>query len=137
MLVDMSGFLDSAEVLASPNVQSSADLNITNLQLNTDVVEINGSSVAIGQAVMFTISSNVPGQYDIEIVCSTDAGQTVEGSLSLYVVLTKYQSCHLNEQIGSAYTRRSSGRKEESISYLDFLYASFTSKSILSRALLL
>ena len=89
VMVDMSGLLDSLETLTSPPaIQAPAGLTISNAQINAAEATINGSQVAIGQAVSFTVTPSLAGSYTIEIVCSTSSGQTVEGRITLIVKTT-------------------------------------------------
>ena len=91
VMVDMSAPLELTEVLTGlPDVQSSANLIITDVQINSSPLDINGKTVPLGQAVLFKASSSAAGQYNIEIVCTTDQGQTIEGSLILNVNNTEY-----------------------------------------------
>lgn len=89
--VDMSFFLDDGELLdGTPDVQCSADLTITNAQISTAAVLINGEQVAIGMAIQFTVEAPIVGRYTIELLCTTDAGQTVEGSIQLNVIRSRF-----------------------------------------------
>lgn len=89
VMVDMSGFLDDAEVLTgTPTIQADAALTITDTQINASIVTINGISVAVGKAISFKVASTTAGQYEVDILCATDAGQTVEGTIRLGVKTT-------------------------------------------------
>lgn len=89
--VDMSALLEDDEVLTGiPGVECSADLTVTNQQRNGAAITINGAEVAANKAVQFTITGSTPGRYVIEIVCSTDGSQTVEGRIILYVKRTAF-----------------------------------------------
>jgi hypothetical protein len=84
--VDMSGLLDEGELLTgTPEVQASEFLTIVDAQINSVAVTINGTSVAAGLAVQFRVSSLVEDDYFIEVLCDTDGGQIVEGTLHLTV----------------------------------------------------
>lgn len=84
--VDFSSMLGSGELLAgAPTIQGSDDLTITDEQVNASAVTINGISVADGKAVQFKVETDVAGQYKIEILCGTDAGQVLEGAIRLNV----------------------------------------------------
>ncbi len=84
--VDMSGLLDDGEVLVgAPTIECSDSLTVDNEQINTAAVVINGDSVAVGCAVQFTVASTVRGAYTIDIKCSTDANQVVEGIIKIAV----------------------------------------------------
>ena len=89
--IDFSAMLDGGELLTgAPDVQCSDDLTITDAQINAAIVDINGASVAAGMAVQFKVTAAVAAQYKIEIVCDTDAGQTVEGTISLRVKRSRF-----------------------------------------------
>ena len=89
--LDMSALLDSGELLTgTPTIQTDSSIDISNAQVNTGVVTINGASVAAGNAVQFTANASSAGIYRIEILCDTDAGQTIEGFLKLQVKAGMY-----------------------------------------------
>ena len=89
VLVDMTGSLNGAELLVgTPLIQTSSSVITTDVQINTVALTINGRQTAIGQAVLFKVSSSIAGEYQIEVVCSTDAGQVVEASMDLCVEAT-------------------------------------------------
>ena len=91
VLVDMSGPLETSELLTgTPDIQADAALTISDIQINSAVVTINGSSVAIGKAVLFKVTPSTSGRYSIEIVCGTDAGQTIEDKIVLHVLATEH-----------------------------------------------
>ncbi|MES0444964.1 MAG: hypothetical protein ABUJ92_00325 [Desulfobacterales bacterium] len=76
--VSFSGELDSGELLTgTPTITEDAtsDLTITNKVINTAILELNGISVPIGEAVQCTVlgfvSANFP--YTLNITVSTDA----------------------------------------------------------------
>jgi len=85
--VDFGGKLDSGELLTgSPTVTevTTTDLVITNAQVSTGILTINGSSVPVGEAVQFKVdyaSAEVRKKYIVKVVCGTDAGQTVAGQV--------------------------------------------------------
>ena len=79
--VSFAGYLDDGETLTgTPTVaeQSTAQLTISGQAVNTSAKTINGLSVAIGQAVQFTVSGQlVAGSpYSIKITVTTTAGAT-------------------------------------------------------------
>lgn len=89
--VDLSALLDAGELLSGiPAIQCSDDLTIANPQVNGGAVEINGALVAMGMAVQFQVSSQVAGSYRVEILCGTDAGQTVEAEIRLTVRASRF-----------------------------------------------
>lgn len=83
--------LDSGELLTgTPTVTevSTSDLTIDNEQTNTAAITVDGVSVAVGQAVQFTVAGGtVDTLYRIEVQCGTDAtpAQTLECVVSLAV----------------------------------------------------
>jgi hypothetical protein len=89
--VDMSGLLDDGELLiGTPDIQASADLEVEMARVNDEPVAINGVTVAAGMAVQFRASSTVANRYFVDIVCTTDAGQTIEGSVSIVVKQSRH-----------------------------------------------
>lgn len=89
--VDFSGKLDSGELLTgTPTVTEvgTSDLVLASKQVNAADRIINGATVATGKAVQFTVdaSGSSAGQRrTVDIVCGTDAGQTVHGRVVLKV----------------------------------------------------
>ena len=84
--VDMSASLDDGELLTgTPSIQCSDDITVTDPQVNSSALTINDATVEAGRAVQFKVSCTVPEDYRLEIVCNTDAGQTVEGAIRLLV----------------------------------------------------
>lgn len=89
--IDASGKLDTGELLTgTPTIQGSANLTFSNQQVNSSELTINGATVAIGNAVQFTVQCNIPGRYKIEMECNTDANQVIEGEITLIVSKSKY-----------------------------------------------
>lgn len=84
--IDFADVLDSGELLTgTPTVTGDASLTITNEQVNTSLLTINGESVAVGAGVQFRVSPSTAGVYTITVRCGTDASQTVEGKVRLRV----------------------------------------------------
>lgn len=76
--VSFSGKLDSGEVLNGPPAaaeQTTSDLTISNVAINTSILTINNISVPVGEAIQFKVTggniSNSP--YTIVINCNTDS----------------------------------------------------------------
>lgn len=74
--------LDSDESLTgTPTVeeQTTSDLTITSETVSTATLTINGTSVAAGEAVQFTVSGmkTTSSPYTLKVTVSTDAGQTL------------------------------------------------------------
>lgn len=92
--VDFKGKLDSGELLTgTPTVAevNTGDLTITNAQVSTTSLVINDRTVAIGEAVLFTVAAdgsglNIGDEYMIDIICGTDASQTIDGRVVLTVI---------------------------------------------------
>lgn len=92
--VDFKGKLDSGELLTgSPTVTevTTGDLTISGAQVSTTSLVINDRTVAIGEAVLFTVAANGSGlnpgdEYTILIICGTDASQTIDGQVVLTVI---------------------------------------------------
>ena len=82
--VDFTGELDSAETIAAVNSVTevtSSDLTITGAAVNASAVTIKGESVAIGKAVLFTVSGQLAaggedsaGTYRLRINFTTSDG---------------------------------------------------------------
>jgi hypothetical protein len=89
--VNFADLLDSGELLTgTPTVVSDTDVTIDNEQVNDEIIIINNESVAVGNAVQFTVECAVAGNYTVEIKVSTDAGQVLEGLCILKVIDTVY-----------------------------------------------
>ena len=87
--VDMSDFLDEAETLFGPPlVQSLKGETITDAQVNSVTVIINGKAVPVGKAVLFKLSAKSTGCAKAEVLCATTGGQTIEGVIAFDVVPT-------------------------------------------------
>ena len=74
--VSFADQLDSGEVLTgTPTIeeQTSSDLTISNAAVSTAVQTINGLSVAIGEAVQFTVSGMTASKYTLKITATTDS----------------------------------------------------------------
>lgn len=88
---DFIGQLDSGELLSgTPSVTApvAAGLTLTQKQVNSTAITVNGVSCAAGQAVQFkadATSANA-GTYVLDITCGTDAGQTLHGQVTVVVV---------------------------------------------------
>lgn len=89
--VDFSGQLDDGELLTgTPTVTApvGSGLVLTQKQVNASAVTINDVSCAAGTAVQFkcdATSATAGSRYEVEIICGTDAGQTIEGNVILKV----------------------------------------------------
>lgn len=91
--VDMSGLLAEGESLITPvQVQGDAALVVTDERINSAALDVNGVEVRPGAVVQFMLACAVPGRYSIEILCPTDAGQEVEGTVYVDVTATQYAS---------------------------------------------
>lgn len=75
--IDYTGKLDSGELLTgTPTVteETTSDLTITNVKVNTATLTINSVSVVAGKAVQFSFSGQLSGnQYRMDTLCTTDA----------------------------------------------------------------
>lgn len=76
--IDFGEWLDSGELLTgTPTVVelSTSDLTLTNKAVNTAALTILGNTVAIGEAVQFSVSGQLAsvGTYIIQITATTDA----------------------------------------------------------------
>lgn len=89
--VDFKGLLDSGELLSgTPVVASDSNINLSNKQVNASQLVINNRTVQVGEAVSFTLSNASEGKHYIEVRCSTDAGQVVEGLVVVEALETLY-----------------------------------------------
>lgn len=83
--------LDSGELLTgTPAITEigTSDLTITNNVVNTAQLIINNETVAIGQAVQYSISGgNANTTYILSVSCGTDAtpSQNLYGRIQIYV----------------------------------------------------
>ena len=74
--VSFADQLDSGEVLTgTPTVeeQTTSVLTIANKAVSTAEKTINGETVAIGEAVQFTVSGQTSGTYTLKITATTDS----------------------------------------------------------------
>jgi len=76
--VSFAGVLDSGESLTgTPTVaeQTTSDLTIANVAVNTSALTINNQSVAVGAAVQFTVAGQLTANspYTLKITAATDA----------------------------------------------------------------
>ena len=92
--VSFSGKLDSGELLTGTPVITEVDpsspqaLAISNIAINTEVLDINDISTPTGEAIQFSVSGGVANAvYIIKIVCATNAtpAQTLYGTITLRV----------------------------------------------------
>jgi len=88
--ISFSGKLDVGELLTGTptiteiNPASPSVLTITSKAVNTVALTVNGLTVPIGEAVQCKVvgAGMTPGvRYRILVVCSTDAGQIVDGEI--------------------------------------------------------
>jgi hypothetical protein len=86
--VDMRGKLDGTEVCTgAPTITevTTTDLTLTNKAVSTAELAINGDAVPIGQALQFTVASAATGTHYVDLVCGTNASQTVAGRVTISV----------------------------------------------------
>ncbi len=90
--VDFSGLLDDGELLTgTPTVTApvGSGLVLSQKQVTASAITVNDVTLAAGQAVQFKVdatAATAASRYGIEILCGTDAGQTLEGNITLRVV---------------------------------------------------
>src|SRR4051812_28428419 len=73
--VSFVNVLESGESLTgTPTVTATpSGLTISNIQTNAVAVTINGASVAVGKAVLFSVAGGNNGKkYQLEVQCSTN-----------------------------------------------------------------
>ena len=78
--------LESGELLTgTPTVTGHADLTITNKAVNTAILTVDGDSVAVGQAVQFSLSGQTVANspYTVAVTAGSDAtpAQTLKGDV--------------------------------------------------------
>jgi len=88
--VDFSPLLDAGENLSgSPTITNAAanpaTLSISNEQISSTELTINGVAVPAARAVLFRVTRGAAaeGQYDIDILVSTTGGQTLPGTVRI------------------------------------------------------
>lgn len=92
MSVDFTGLLDSGDTLTgTPTVAEDADtpsLVITQAQVSTTALFIKRQTVPAGRAVLFKADRNdaAAGDYEIDILVSTVAGQTLPATVRVTCV---------------------------------------------------
>lgn len=77
--VDFTDVLSSTETLSGPTCSEviTSDLTISNVGVNTAVVEIFGREVAVGKAVLFRVSGQVRTQlYAVRVSVTTSSTPT-------------------------------------------------------------
>lgn len=88
--VSFVGKLEGTELLSgTPTVaeQGTSDLTLASPAVSTAALTISGATVAIGNAVTFTISGGTAGTtYTILVQCGTDASNTRNGRVKLKVI---------------------------------------------------
>lgn len=89
--VSFIGKLDSGELLTgTPTVTevTTTDLTLDNKAVNTAALTIDGATVAVGQAIQFSVTGGTAGTtYQITCSCGTDAtpAQTLVATVTLVV----------------------------------------------------
>ena len=84
--VDMSGKLDTGETLTgTPIITSGSNQTITSKVVSTTELTINSATVAIGQAVQFTLDATAKSVDTVYIKCGTSSSQTVDGEITVNV----------------------------------------------------
>jgi hypothetical protein len=85
--VDFSPLLASTETITSTTVTDpSSGLTISSISVSTGGLTINGSTVAAGQALLFTVSGGSSGTtYYVYAGCVTSLSQTIYRHLPLRV----------------------------------------------------
>ena len=92
--VSFVGKLDGTEVLTGSPTVTEVDagspnaLAITSKAVSTIELTINGATVPIGQAIQFKIDGSgatVGNTYLVDIVCDTDASQTIDGRIQITI----------------------------------------------------
>ena len=88
--IDLTDYLDSGETFTgTPTVVeiTTTDLTITNKQVNTAALTLNGRTVAIGAAIQFKISGQLAARsYTIQVTGSTTSGRTLTFYVKFYSV---------------------------------------------------
>ena len=89
--VDFRFKLDDGETLTGTptvTVPTSSGLVFTQKQVNASTIVVNGVSLAAGLAIQFKAAATAAtvGDYSVNILCGTSAGQTVQGRVRLSVV---------------------------------------------------
>jgi hypothetical protein len=88
--VSFAGLLDEGETLSgTPTVSEATEsLGITAAQVSTADLVIEGVKVKAGHAVQFRLTRGEAsaGNYEIDILAPTSAGQTIPGSVTIRCV---------------------------------------------------
>jgi len=85
--ISFAGKLDTSELLTgTPTIveQTTTDLTITSVAVNTTALTINNRTVPIGEAVQGKVvgmleGGSGTGSYTLLVTAATDAGQTLKG----------------------------------------------------------
>lgn len=86
--VSMVGKLDGGETLTgTPTVTevSTTEMTLASKAVNTAALSINGATVAIGNAIQFTVVCPTPGHYSVRVECGTSESQTIDGLVRVIV----------------------------------------------------
>ncbi|PCI54141.1 MAG: hypothetical protein COB36_10645 [Alphaproteobacteria bacterium] len=86
--VSMVGKLDSGETLTgTPTIAEvdTSDLTLTNKAVSTKKLTINGEEINASLALQFTVSSSAKGNYTVNLKCSTDGSQIIDGDVTIIV----------------------------------------------------
>ena len=88
--VDFSGSLDDGDTLTgTPTVTADDALTITNEQVSTGTLVLNGVSLSAGLAVQFKVDASgatAGSTYTLTIVCNTTSGDETEGRIDIKVI---------------------------------------------------
>jgi hypothetical protein len=88
---DFKGKLDEGELLTgTPTITevSTDHLTLSSKQVSTVELVVNQRRCAIGEVAQFKVDASgaAPGTtYEVDIICGTDRGQTIDGRISIYV----------------------------------------------------
>lgn len=86
--VDMSGKLDGAGVMTGTPLITEVTTSVLTLgskAVSTAQLTINGATVAIGQALQFTVSGSTAGTYLVNLQCGTDDSQTIDARVTIVI----------------------------------------------------
>lgn len=77
--IDMTERLASGETLSTPTVTpNSTAITIGAATVNATTTNILGNSVAVGKAILFSVSGGVAGtEYELTISCTSSSSQVV------------------------------------------------------------
>lgn len=86
--IDMTERLASGETLSTPTITAnSTTITLGSPTVNATTTNVLGNSVAVGKAILFSVSGGTAGtEYEISISCTSSSSQVVGEVVGIRVV---------------------------------------------------